>query len=63
MCLELGLQPEYARCQIGLGQTLMQSGREAEAERLFEQVSQACRSMGLVLPDVQLERLATLNSS
>jgi tetratricopeptide (TPR) repeat protein len=63
MCLELGLQPEYARCQIGLGQTLMQSGREAEAERLFEQVTQACRSMGLVLPDVRLERLATLNSS
>ena len=27
MCLELGLRPEYARCQIGLGQTLMQSGR------------------------------------
>jgi hypothetical protein len=41
----------------------MQSGREAEAERLFEQVSQACRSMGLVLPDIQLERLAALNSS
>ena len=36
MCLELGLRPEYARCQIGLGQTLMQSGREAEAERLFD---------------------------
>jgi tetratricopeptide (TPR) repeat protein len=56
MYLELGLRPEYARCQIGLGQTLMQSGREAEAGRLFEQASQLCRSMGLVLPDVQLER-------
>ena len=63
LCLELGLQPEYARCQIGLGQTLMRSGRRAEAERLFEQAQQLCRSMGMVLPDIQLERLATLNSS
>ena len=63
MCLELGLRPEYARCQIGLGQTLMQSGRQAEAERLFESASQLCRSMGLVLPDIKLERSATLNSS
>jgi class 3 adenylate cyclase/tetratricopeptide (TPR) repeat protein len=63
MCLELGLQPEYARCQIGLGQTLMQTGREAEAERLFEQVSQLCRGMGLVLPDIRIERLAALSSS
>jgi class 3 adenylate cyclase/tetratricopeptide (TPR) repeat protein len=63
MSLELGLQPEYVRCQIGLGQTLVQLGREAEAERLFEQAQQLCRSMGLALPDVQLERLATLNSS
>ena len=63
MYLELGLRPEYARCEIGLGQTLVQSGRGGEAERLFEQASQLCRSMGLVLPDIQLERLATLNSS
>jgi class 3 adenylate cyclase/tetratricopeptide (TPR) repeat protein len=63
MCLELGLRPEYARCQIGLGQTLVQSGRQAEAERLFDSASQLCRSMGLVLPDVHLERRATLNSS
>jgi len=61
ICLELGLRPEYVRCQIGLGQTLMQSGRQAEAERLFEQASQLCRSMGLVLPDVQL--VASVNSS
>jgi class 3 adenylate cyclase/tetratricopeptide (TPR) repeat protein len=61
--LELGLRPELARCQIGLGQTLMQSGRQAEAERMFEQASQLCRSMGLVLPDINLERLAALNSS
>jgi class 3 adenylate cyclase/tetratricopeptide (TPR) repeat protein len=58
LCLELGLRPEYVRCQIGLGQTLMQSGRQAEAERLFEQASQLCHSMGLVLPDVHFERLA-----
>jgi class 3 adenylate cyclase/tetratricopeptide (TPR) repeat protein len=63
MCLELGLRPEYARCQIGLGQTLVQSGRQAEAERLFDSASQLCRGMGLVLPDGHLERPATLNSS
>jgi class 3 adenylate cyclase/tetratricopeptide (TPR) repeat protein len=63
MCLELGLRPELARCEIGLGQTLVQSGRQAEAERLFDSASQLCRSMGLVLPDVHLERPATLNSS
>jgi class 3 adenylate cyclase/tetratricopeptide (TPR) repeat protein len=63
MYLELGLRPEYARCQIGLGQTLMQSGRQAEAERLFEQAQQLCRSMGMVLPDVHLERLVHLSSS
>lgn len=63
MSVELGLQPEHARCQIGLAQTLMLSGREAEAGPLFEQASQLCRSMGLILPDVKLDRLATLNSS
>jgi tetratricopeptide (TPR) repeat protein len=63
LCLELGLRPEYVRCQIGLGQTLMQSGRQAEAERLFDSASQLCRSMGLVLPDVHLERITTFNSS
>ena len=62
ICLELGLRPEYARCQIGLGQTLMQSGRRAEAERLFDSASQLCRSMGLVLPDVRLDRPANINS-
>jgi class 3 adenylate cyclase/tetratricopeptide (TPR) repeat protein len=63
MCLELGLRPELARCEIGLGQTLVQSGRQAEAERLFDSASQLCRSMGLVLPDVRLDRPADLNSS
>jgi tetratricopeptide (TPR) repeat protein len=57
MCLELGLRPEYVRCQIGLGQTLLESGRPAEARRLFDSASQLCRSMGLVLPDVDLDRL------
>jgi hypothetical protein len=63
MCLELGLRPELARCEIGLGQTLVQSGRLAEAERLFDSASQLCRSMGLALPDVHLDRPADLNSS
>jgi class 3 adenylate cyclase/tetratricopeptide (TPR) repeat protein len=63
MCLELGLRPELARCEIGLGQTLVQSGRQAEAERLFDSASQLCRSMGLVLSDVHLDHRADLNSS
>jgi class 3 adenylate cyclase/tetratricopeptide (TPR) repeat protein len=63
MCLELGLRPELARCEIGLGQTLVQSGGQAEAERLFDSASQLCRSMGLVLPDVHLDRPADLNPS
>jgi class 3 adenylate cyclase/tetratricopeptide (TPR) repeat protein len=58
MCLDLGLRPEYARCQVGLGQTLMQSGRETEAGRLFESAAELCRSMGLALPDVQFDRIA-----
>ncbi|HYW64107.1 MAG TPA: adenylate/guanylate cyclase domain-containing protein [Bradyrhizobium sp.] len=62
ICLELGLRPEYARCQIGLGETLMRSGREAKADRLFEQASGLCRSMGMLLPDIRIEGLANLNS-
>jgi len=61
MCLELGLRPEYVRCQIGLGQTFMQSGRRAEAERLFEAASQLCRNMGLILPEIHLDRPTDLN--
>jgi hypothetical protein len=56
------LRPDLARCEIGLGQTLVQSGRQAEAERLFDSASQLCRSMGLALPDVHLDS-ADLNSS
>jgi tetratricopeptide (TPR) repeat protein len=62
ICLELGLRPEYVRCQIGLGQTLMQSGRPAEAELLFDAASQLCREMGMVLPDVHLDRPTGFNS-
>jgi len=61
MCLELGLQPEYVRCQIGLGQTLLQVGREAEADELFGQASGLCRSMGMSLPDIRFDRMAHLN--
>jgi hypothetical protein len=42
---------------------LMQSGREADAERLFEQASELCHSMGLTLPDVQFDRVARVNSA
>ena len=61
MCLELGLQPEFVRCQIGLAQLLTVSGRQAEAGRLFDSASQLCRSMNLVLPRVSLDRPADLN--
>ena len=63
ICLELGLRPEYARCQIGLGQVLVQSGRRAEAARLFDAASQLCRSMGLVFPEIHPDRPPHLNSS
>jgi class 3 adenylate cyclase/tetratricopeptide (TPR) repeat protein len=62
MYRELGLRPEYARCQIGLGQTLMQSGREAEAEPLFDSAAQLCASMGLALPDIQFDHAARVNA-
>jgi tetratricopeptide (TPR) repeat protein len=61
ICLELGLRPEYARAQIGLGQTLMQSGRAEEAGQLLEQASELCRSMGLILTDAELGRTGRLN--
>jgi tetratricopeptide (TPR) repeat protein len=61
LCLELGLRPEYARCQIGLAQTLTQSGRDAEAELLFEQASALCTEMGMLLPDIHIDRAAHLN--
>jgi len=60
--VELGLRPEHARCQIGLAQTLRQSGREAEAERLFAQAAQLCESMGLSLPDVNFQPPARVNA-
>ena len=47
----------------GLGQVLVQSGRRAEAEPLFDAASQLCRSMGLVLPEIHPDRLPHLNSS
>ncbi len=53
LCLELGLRPEYAHCQIALGQTFMQTGRREEAERIFDSASQLYRSMGMVVPQVQ----------
>jgi tetratricopeptide (TPR) repeat protein len=53
ICLELGLRPEYAHCQIALGQTLAQIGRREEAERLLDSASRLYRSMGMVVPQVQ----------
>jgi GNAT superfamily N-acetyltransferase len=61
ICLELGLRPEYARCQVGLGQTLMQSGRTEEAERLLDEAWQLCRNMGLVLTEAELRGAAAVS--
>jgi len=63
MCLELGLRPELARCEIGLGQTLVKSGRRVEAERLIDSAVQLCRSMGMVETAIQPGRVVHLNSS
>jgi class 3 adenylate cyclase/tetratricopeptide (TPR) repeat protein len=53
ICLELGLRPEHAHCQTGLGQTFVHMGRREEAERIFDSASQLYRSMGMVVPRVQ----------
>jgi class 3 adenylate cyclase/tetratricopeptide (TPR) repeat protein len=50
ICVELGLRPEQARCQIALGQLLKESGRFAEADRLFDSAAQLIRSMDAVEP-------------
>jgi class 3 adenylate cyclase/tetratricopeptide (TPR) repeat protein len=60
---ELGLRPEYARCQMALGQLLMESGRQAEAERLIDSAVQLCRSIGMVETAIKPDRVARLNSS
>jgi hypothetical protein len=41
----------------------MRSGRENEAERLFEEASGLCRSMGLLLPDIRTGSMAHINSA
>ena len=60
---ELGLRPEYVRCQMALGQLLMESGRQAEAERLIDSAVQLCRSIGMVETAIKPDRVARLNSS
>src|SRR5579872_3369469 len=50
ICVELGLRPEQARCQIALGQLLKESGRFAEADRLFDSATRLIRSMDAVEP-------------
>ncbi len=60
---ELGLRPEYARCQMALGQLLVESGRQAEAERLIDSAVQLCRSIGMVETSIKPDRMARLNSS
>jgi tetratricopeptide (TPR) repeat protein len=63
MCLDIGLQPEYVRCQLGLGQILQRSNRHAEAAHVFETAIQHCRSLDLLLPDIDLERIVNINSA
>jgi class 3 adenylate cyclase/tetratricopeptide (TPR) repeat protein len=59
---KLGLKPEYVRCQMALGQLLMEQGRQ-EAERLIDSAVELCRRMGMVETAIQPERAANLNSS
>ncbi|WP_244423432.1 AAA family ATPase [Bradyrhizobium sp. ORS 375] len=61
ICDELGLEPEHARCEIGLGQLRLLSDERAEAEALFDSAERRCRGMGMRLPDCSLERFAGLN--
>jgi class 3 adenylate cyclase/tetratricopeptide (TPR) repeat protein len=63
LSVELGLRPEYARCQMALGQLLMELGRQAEAEQLIGSAAQLCRSMGMVETAIQPGRAEHLNSS
>jgi tetratricopeptide (TPR) repeat protein len=63
LALELGLRPEYARCQKALGQLLMESGRRAEAEQLIGAAAELCRRMGMVEAAIQPDRAVDLNSS
>jgi class 3 adenylate cyclase/tetratricopeptide (TPR) repeat protein len=60
---ELGLRPEHVRCQMALGQLLMESGRQAEAERLIDSAIQLCRSLGMVEAAIQPGHAINLNSS
>jgi tetratricopeptide (TPR) repeat protein len=60
---KLGLKPEYVRCQMALGQLLLEQGRQAEAERLMDSAVQFCRSMGMVEAAIQPGHAVNLNSS
>lgn len=60
---ELGLRPEYVRCQMALGQLLMAQGRLEEAERLIDSAIQLCRSLGMVEAAIDSGRAINLNSS
>jgi len=60
---ELGLRPEYARCQMALGQLLMEQGRQGEAKRLIDSAVQLCGSMGMVEAAIQPGHAVNLNSS
>ena len=63
LSVELGLRPEYARCQMALGQLLLESGREEKAEQLISSAAQLCRSMGMVETAIQPGHAVHLNSS
>jgi tetratricopeptide (TPR) repeat protein len=63
LSFELGLRPEYARCQMALGQLLMELGRQAEAEQLIGSAVELCRSMGMLEMAIQPGRGLHLNSS
>jgi hypothetical protein len=63
LSVELGLRPECARCKMALGQLLMESGRQAEAEQLIGSAVELCRSMGMVETAILPGHTVDLNSS
>jgi hypothetical protein len=58
LSVELGLRPEYARCQMALGQLFRESGREAKGGQLINSAAELCRSMGMAETAIQPGRAA-----
>src|SRR5262249_51734499 len=63
LSVELGLRPEYARCQMALGQLFMESGREARAGQLIASAAELCRDMGMAETALQAHHAVPLSSA